>query len=92
MKKHLLLLICLILAPFIVNGQMVLDNFDTELDTVGGGPWTVYGNDDANKTYIIHSLETANVKEGAGALRVEWQNQCYDQWGGWNKQYGFEDG
>ncbi len=80
MKKSLLFIGLLFLVPFLVNAQMVLDNFDAPLDTLA---WSTYGNDDANHTYIHPSLETTTVQEGTGALRIEWQNEAYDQYGGW---------
>ncbi len=40
------------------------------------------------KTEIV----TDNVKEGTGAMRIEWQNQCESQWGGWiNLSHTHED-
>ncbi len=80
MKKALLLLTLIISIPLMVNAQMILDNFDAPLDTTA---WSIYGNDDPNHTYLRTSVEATTVHEGTGALRIEWQDECYDQWGGW---------
>lgn len=81
MKKQLLLFVCLLIAPLAVYGQYVIHNFDTVPDT---SFLNVYGNDDDwPETHVYLSTETNIVHGGAGALRVDWQNKCYDQWGGW---------
>ena len=80
MKQTLLVFVVLLLFPLLVQAQYVLNNFDTmPPDTFS----SVYGNDDANSTYLRFSNETTEVHEGTGALRVEWQNQAYDLYGGW---------
>ena len=79
MKKVLLLLTCLLFVPFLVQGQWVINNFDTLPDT---SYWEIYA-DGGEHTYLNLSLETNNVYEGTGALKMEWQNECYDQYGGW---------
>ena len=79
MKKLLLLFTCLFFLPFIVNGQEVINNFDAIPDSTY---WSIYA-DGGEHTYINLSLETANVHGGTGALKIEWQNECYDQYGGW---------
>ncbi len=80
MKKILLFIGLGFIVPYLVNAQMVLDSFDAPLDTLA---WSVYGNDDENHTYVHPSLETTTVQEGSGALRIEWQNEAYDLYGGW---------
>ncbi len=80
MLKSVLSLFLLMALPLLVSGQYVINNFDTVPDTTY---WSIYGNEGVNHTYIKLSPETSTVQEGAGALRVEWQNECYDQWGGW---------
>ncbi len=80
MKRLTLLFAILLLVPALVTGQWVLNNFDVVPDT---NYLEVYGNDDANNTYVNLSQETTTVQEGDGALRIDWQNECYDMWGGW---------
>jgi hypothetical protein len=81
MKRYLLLIAFLVFLPFAANGQLVIHNFDTVPDSTF---LNVYGNDDDwPETHVYLSTETSIVHGGAGALRVDWQNKCYDQWGGW---------
>lgn len=81
MKKYLLLIASLVFLPLAANGQLVIHNFDTVPDSTF---LNVYGNnDDWPETHVFLSTETSTVHDGAGALRVDWQNKCYDQWGGW---------
>ncbi|MDZ7375099.1 MAG: hypothetical protein ONB13_00645, partial [candidate division KSB1 bacterium] len=81
MRKATILAAMLWLIPMLASGQLVINNFDT-LPT---SPYlNVYGNDDSwPETHVYLSLETGIVHGGTGALRVDWQNKCYDQWGGW---------
>jgi len=79
MKKALLLLSVLIALPLMVSGQFVLDNFDVIADS------TIMSIDEGQteSQWLDISLETTTVHAGEGALRVDWQNQCESQWGGW---------
>jgi hypothetical protein len=77
MKKNLLFL-TLLLLPVLCGAQMVLDDFDTLVDT---SRYNIYVGPAG--TYLHPTLETTTVHDGAGAARLEWQNRCYDQWGGW---------
>ncbi len=79
MKKYLLFF-AVLLVPVFLAAQLQLNSFDTVPDT---SYWEVYGNEGVNHTYLHFLNETSEVHEGTGALRVEWQDQCYDQWGGW---------
>jgi len=74
----MLLTVVLFLLPVLAYGQYVINDFDTVPDT---SYWSIY--DGGAHTYVRPSLETTNVHGGAGALKVEWQNRCYDQYGGW---------
>jgi hypothetical protein len=80
MKKYLIIFSIIFMLPFLVQGQQVIQNFDSVPDD---SYWNVYGNDDPNSTYLHFSTETSEVHEGTGALRIDWQNQDYDQYGGW---------
>ncbi len=68
----------LLVMPLFLFAQTVLDNFDNGLDTTR---YNIYLGDVG--TYLRTSVETNIVQEGNGALRIEWQNRCYDMWGGW---------
>ncbi|HHE54887.1 MAG TPA: hypothetical protein ENL21_03835, partial [Caldithrix abyssi] len=80
MYKKLTTLAALILFPFVISAQLVFNTFDTLPDS---NYFSIYGNEGIYHTYVRLSLETTIVQEGSGALRVDWQNECYDQWGGW---------
>ncbi|MCD6375792.1 MAG: T9SS type A sorting domain-containing protein [Caldisericaceae bacterium] len=80
MYKKLTILAALILFPFVISAQLVFNTFDTLPDS---NYFSIYGNEGIYHTYVRLSLETTIVQEGSGALRVDWQNECYDQWGGW---------
>ncbi len=80
MSKYVLTMVMLIALPFMLSAQYVINNFDTLPDS---NYFDVYGNEGVNHTYLKLSLETNTVHEGTGALRVDWQDECYDQWGGW---------
>jgi len=77
MKMNLLFLTFLLL-PLLCGAQLVLDDFDTLVDT---SRYTIYVGPAG--TYLHPVLETTTVHDGTGAARLEWQNRCYDQWGGW---------
>jgi len=80
MKKMLLFFLTfLFFVPFLVNGQFILDSFDTIKDST---EMTLYTGDEPRQHLNI-SLETSEVHSGEGALRVDWQNACVSQWGGW---------
>lgn len=81
--KHLLLLaVFLFFLPMLASGQQVINNFDTVPDNTY---WNVYGNGGTYppQTHLNLSTTTTNIHSGTGALRVDWQNKNYDQWGGW---------
>ncbi|HEX9972250.1 MAG TPA: hypothetical protein VGD14_09285, partial [bacterium] len=81
MKQSLVLIGLLLILPIMAYGQQVISNFDTLPDSTFLEP---YGNDDTwPETHVYLSSETNQVQEGTGALRVDWQDKCYDQWGGW---------
>lgn len=81
MKKATVLSALLLLVPMLASGQLVIHNFDTVPDSTY---LNVYGNNDSwPETHVYLSTETNTVHGGTGALRVDWQNKCYDQWGGW---------
>ncbi|MHB2156078.1 T9SS type A sorting domain-containing protein [Calditrichota bacterium GD2] len=80
MITYLRIVFLLIAVPLMLSAQYVINNFDTLPDS---NYFSIYGNEGVNHTYLHLSLETTNVYEGAGALRVDWQNECYDMWGGW---------
>jgi hypothetical protein len=81
MKRSLLLIACLLLLPLMAKGQLVINNFDA---VPSSEYWSVYGNADAwPQTYVTLSQETNQKHGGDGALKVNWQNKNYDQWGGW---------
>ena len=77
MKKIVLLFACLLFVPLVVNGQWLVNSFDEYPDT------TITFSTDTEKQYLRLFQETTIVHEGTGALKVEWQNQAYDQYGGW---------
>ncbi len=80
MSKLGLLVICLFCVPFALHGQMQLISFDTIPDTTF---MTVDGGPALDVTYTKVELETTNKNEGTGALRVDWKDRCWDQYGGW---------
>ena len=79
MKKAMLLTVVLFLVPAFAFGQFVINDFDAVPDT---NYWSSYDLT-VEGTYIETSLETENVHGGDGALRIDWQNRAYDQYGGW---------
>lgn len=79
MRKYLLLFVVLMLVTVAANGQYVLDDFDVIADTT---ILSIYEGESAVQ-HLNLSLETTNVHGGNGAVRVDWQNQCVSQWGGW---------
>ena len=83
MKRAVLFIVGVLLVPILVTAQFTytVESFDALPDTNAG--YTYYGNDDENFTYINPTLETSTVQVGSGALRLDWQNERYDQWGGW---------
>ncbi len=83
MKFFLLTIAVLLFIPAFAGAQFSYQifNFDSLIDTTAG--YSDYGNDDANNTYLKYEIETTEKVEGDAALRVNWQNQCYDQYGGW---------
>jgi len=84
MKRVVLIFIGILLVPVLGIAQFThtVESFDALPDTSQGYS---YGgqNDTVNFTDIQPSLETSNVQVGSGALRLDWQNSRYDQWGGW---------
>ncbi len=83
MKRTVLIFVGMLLIPIIAAAQFTytVESFDALPDTNMG--YDYYGNDDENFTYINPSLETSTVQVGSGALRLDWQNERYDLWGGW---------
>ena len=78
MKRTLLIFLCLLLVPAFAQAQLILDTFDSYDSTVV--------NESEGRTatqWLAPTIVTDNVHEGTGAMRVEWQNQCESQWGGW---------
>ncbi len=80
MLKYVLPFILLIFMPVMLSAQFVFHYFDTLPDS---DYFSIYGNEGIYHTYVRLSQETSIVHQGSGALRVEWQDECYDQWGGW---------
>ncbi len=80
MYKSFLMILALMAFPLALGAQFVFNNFDTLPDS---NYFSIYGNEGVNHTYVRLLQETTTVHEGSGALRVEWQDECYDQWGGW---------
>jgi len=82
MKFSLLTIAVLLFIPAFAGAQFysLIDNFDALPDTNAGYGWY---DDGGAATYINRSVSTDEKYEGTGAMRVEWQNQRYDQWGGW---------
>jgi len=87
MKFFLLTIAVLLFIPVFAGAQFyyVVDSFDTLPDTAAGGGygWYADGAGTYQSPYIKASISTDNKLEGAGAMTVDWQNQRYDQWGGW---------
>ncbi len=79
MKKHVIVIICMLLLPVFAGAQTYINDFDTLPDATY---LTTYNGGDG-KTHTNFSLETTIVHSGAGALRLDWQVRCYDQYGGW---------
>ena len=82
MKFFLLTIGVLLFIPAFAAAQFSyqLNSFDALPDTGAGYGW--YDDGGAN-THLIRTIDTDNKYEGSGAMRVDWQNQCYDQYGGW---------
>jgi hypothetical protein len=77
MKRTILLIGFLAILPLVVSAQMVINNFDAVPDT---NYWNVYAD---NSTRLDITLEETYFHEGTGALRLDWKNRAYDQYGGW---------
>ncbi len=78
MRSWFLLLSLIILLPVWLGAQQLLDGFENGLDTTA---YNIYA--DVQGTYLIPELSTDIVHDGQGAVRIKWQDRCYDQWGGW---------
>ncbi len=79
MRKYLLFFVVFMLVTVSANGQFVLDDFDVIADTT----ILTLSEGETSTQYLHLSLETTNVHGGDAAVRVDWQNQCVSQWGGW---------
>jgi hypothetical protein len=82
MKFFLLTIGVLLFIPAFAAAQFSyqINSFDALPDT--GAGYTYYDDGGAN-THLIRTIDTDNKYEGTGALRMDWQDQCYDQYGGW---------
>ncbi|MCK4295591.1 MAG: hypothetical protein KAX28_02915, partial [Candidatus Marinimicrobia bacterium] len=79
MRKYLLFFVVFMLVTVSANGQYVLDNFDVIADST----ILSLSEGETSTQHLNLSLETTNVHGGDGAVKVDWQNQCTGEWGGW---------
>ncbi len=78
--KYCKLLRWFLMVPSIVFGQDVLQSFDTALDS---SYWFYEHVSSSTQTVTTLSLENANVKEGAGSMKVDYAVQATESWGGY---------
>ena len=79
MRKYLLVFVVFMLVTVSANGQYVLDDFDVIADST----ILSLSEGETSTQHLNLSLETTNVHGGVGAVKVDWQNQCTGEWGGW---------
>ncbi len=78
MKKVISLVAILCLAISVSFGQWLLTGFEEYPD-----PNLTISEMTTDRQHLNLSQENVIVHDGSAALKVEWQNEAYDQYGGW---------
>lgn len=91
MRKFMLLISMLMLFPILALAQLSLESFDADYDSTYW-EYEYSENADSLKGWINRSVETTEVQDGAGAMKLEYSVHNIEGWGGYSKIFHMAPG